>query len=81
MPGGPLGQFQYFDAVPTFTPRPAASRPVAPRPPAARPKVSRPVPRPEVLTRFELPAPDDLGITLREAVEWPPPDAIGIALE
>ena len=81
MPGGPLGQFQYFDEVPTFAPRPAAIRPVAPRPPAARPKVSRPAPRPEVLTRFELPAPDALGITLREAVEWPPPDAIGVGLE
>jgi len=39
------------------------------------------VPRPAVPVRFDLPAPDALGIALVEPVEFPPPDEIGVVVQ
>ena len=54
-------------------PAPAARRP-APMPPP------RPVERPREpeVVRVSLPGPDELGITIREAWELPPPGELGI---
>ncbi len=55
------------------TPKPAPRRP-APMP------APRPVERPRELevVRVSLPGPDELGITIREAWELPPPGELGI---
>ncbi len=58
----------------TFAPRPVPAR----QQPQPRPVAQ---PRPAVPARFEWPAPDALGISLREPVEFPAPDAIGVAVE
>ena len=59
----------------TFAPPPRPRPVLAPRP------QPRPVPRPAVPVRFDLPAPDALGIALVEPVEFPPPDEIGVVVQ
>jgi hypothetical protein len=69
----------------SFAPRPVVQpmpRPatVRPNPPAPRPVV-RPEPSRPEWTRFDLPDPDALGVVLREPVQLPPPDDLGIGVK
>ena len=71
--------YGYFDPQPVYvspTPRPQYVSQPAPRKPAPPAPVARPR-EPEVV-RVSLPGPDELGITLRESWELPPPQELGI---
>jgi hypothetical protein len=63
---------------------PVYVRPAAP-PPRRQPEVvtqprpkPRTEPRPEPVARVSFPGPDDLGISLTEPLDLPPPEALGI---